>query len=154
MAVISPSCFSMYTSNLRIDAPTLFSMLASPFPPSFLHTYSLSTSSLGCYTLCIVISFLVLWPICKSPSLVYFKKGPQYQTRGTAQVCIPLIRFLQDSFVLSCFLGLLRYSFFFSFQLVWWYQPQRCTSIRRFPYFFLTWGFYSVLQVSFATIHH
>ena len=31
-----------------MDVSTLSSMLASPLPPSFLGTYSLSTSSLGC----------------------------------------------------------------------------------------------------------
>ena len=40
--------------------------------PSFLDTYSLSTLSLGCNDLCIVISFLVLWSICLSYSLVHF----------------------------------------------------------------------------------
>ena len=43
-----------------MDVSTLSSMLASPLSPSFLYTYSLSTSSLGCNTLCIVISFLVV----------------------------------------------------------------------------------------------
>ena len=38
----------------------LSSMLASRLPPSFLDTYSLSTSSLGCNALCMVIIFLVL----------------------------------------------------------------------------------------------
>ena len=91
-------------------------MLASPLPPSFLETYSLSTSSLGCKALCIVISFLVLWPICLSSHLVHLRKGPEYPTSGTAQVFIPLIRFLILCFVSSSFLVLLRYSFWiFSF---------------------------------------
>ena len=42
-----------------MDASTVSLMLASPLPPSFLDTYSLSTSSLGCNALCMVISFLV-----------------------------------------------------------------------------------------------
>ena len=87
------------------------SILASPLPPSFLGTYSLSTSSLGCNALCIVISFLVLWSICLSSSLVHLRKGPEYLMRGTTQVFIPLIRFLLESFVSSSFLVLLRYSF-------------------------------------------
>ena len=86
-------------------------MLASPLPPSFLGTYSLSTSSLGCNALCMVISFLVFWSICLSSSLVYLRKSPEYLTSGTAQVFIPLIRFLSESFVSSSFLVLLRYSF-------------------------------------------
>ena len=90
---------------------TVSSMLASPLPPSFLETYSLSTSSLGYNALCMVISFLVLWSICLSSCLVHLRKGPEYLTRGTAQVFIPLMRFLLESFVSSSFLVLLRYSF-------------------------------------------
>ena len=86
-------------------------MLASPPSPSFLDTYSLSTSSLGCSALCMVISFLVLWSICSSSSLVYFRKGPEYLTRDTALVFIPFIRFLLFSSVSSSFLVLLQYSF-------------------------------------------
>ena len=92
-----------------MDASTVSSMLASPLPPSFLDTYSLSTSSLGCNALCMVISFLVLLSICSS--LVHLRKGPEYLTRGTAQVFIPLMRFLLESFVSSSFRVLLRYSF-------------------------------------------
>ena len=63
-----------------------------------------------------VISFLVLWSICLSSSLVYFKNGPEYLTRNTAQVFIPLIRSQFHSFVSSNFLVHLRYSFLiFSF---------------------------------------
>ena len=94
-----------------MDVSTLSSMLASPLPPFFHCTYSLSTSSLGCNALCMVISFLVPWSICLSSSLVHLRKGPEYLTRSTAQVFIPLIRFLQLSFVLSSFLVLLRYYF-------------------------------------------
>ena len=75
-----------------------------------------STSFLWCNVLCMVISFLVLWSICLSSSLIHIKKVPEYLTGGTAQVFIPLIRFLQHSFVSSSFLVLLRYSFLiFSF---------------------------------------
>ena len=94
-----------------MDVSMLSSRLASPLPPSFLGTYSLSTSSLGYNALCMVISFLVLWSICLNSSLVHLRKGPEYLMRGTAQVFIPLIRFLLESFVWSSFLVLLRYSF-------------------------------------------
>ena len=96
-------------------------MLTSPLPPSFLDTYSLSMSSLGCNALCMGISFLVLWSICLSSSLVHFKKGPEYLTRETAQVFIPLwfiplMWFLPHSYVSSTLRVLLRYSFLiFSF---------------------------------------
>ena len=86
------------------------------FSPSFLDTYSLSMSSLGCNALCAVISFLALLSICLSSSLLHFKNVPEYLTRRTAQVLIPLIRFLLYSFISSSFLVLQRYSFLiFSF---------------------------------------
>ena len=85
-------------------------MLASPLPPSFLDTYSLSTLSLGCNALFMVISFIVLWSICLRSSLVYLKKRPEYLTWDTVQVFIPLMRFQRESFVSSSFLVLLRYS--------------------------------------------
>ena len=94
-----------------IDASTLSSMLASPLPLSYIETYSMSTSSLGCNALRIDISFLILWSICLSSSLVYLRKGPEYLTSGTAQIFNPLIRFRLESFVSSSFLVLLRYSF-------------------------------------------
>ena len=49
-----------------MDVSTLSSMLASPLAPYFLVTYSLPTSSLGCYGLSMVISFLVLSSISLS----------------------------------------------------------------------------------------
>ena len=90
-------------------------MLVSLLPPSFLDTYSQSTSSLVCNALCMVISFLVFWSICFSPSLVHFKNAPKYLTRDTAQVFIPLISFMFYSFFSSSFLVLLRYSFLIFF---------------------------------------
>ena len=66
-------------------------MLANPLPLSFFDTYSLSIWSLGCKTLCIVMSFLVFWFICWSSSHVYFKKGPEY--------LIPLMEFLLYSLI-------------------------------------------------------
>ena len=59
----------------------------------------------------IVMSFLVLCSTGWSSSLVHFKNGPKYLTRGAAQVFIPLIRILLHSLVSSSFLVLLRYSF-------------------------------------------
>ena len=83
----SSTHFMKYSSRC-IDASTLSLMLVSPLPSSFLDAYSLSTSSLGCKALCIVISLLVLWSICLSSSLVYFMNGPEYFTRETTQVYI------------------------------------------------------------------
>ena len=49
--------------------------------------------------LCVVTSFLVLWSVCWSSFLVYFKNGPDYFTKRTALVCISLMRFLLCSLV-------------------------------------------------------
>ena len=40
--------------------PIQSSIVANPLPPSFLDTYDLSTSSLGCNTLCIVIITIII----------------------------------------------------------------------------------------------
>ena len=100
----------MCSSSHCIDASTLPLKLASSLLPSFLCTYSLSTSSLGCKALCMVISFLVLWS-----NFFKTKNGPEYLTRATARVYIPLIRFLLYSFVSSSFLVLLSYTFLILF---------------------------------------
>ena len=92
-------------------------MLASPLPPSFLDTYSLSMSSLGCKALSIVINFLALWFICLGFSLVYSKKGPEYLSRETTQVFIPLMRFLRQSLASRSFLVRLRFTFYFFLHL-------------------------------------
>ena len=61
---------------------------------NLLDTCSLWTSSIGCNTLCMVISFLVLWSICWSSSLVHFKNSTEYLTRRTTPAFIPLTRLL------------------------------------------------------------
>ena len=92
-------------------------MLASPLPPSFFDTYSLSTFSLGCNALWVVVSFHVLWSICLSSSHVHFKKGPEYLKRDTAQVFI-LIKSQLDGFFSCNFLVPLRYAFIFTCLMV------------------------------------
>ena len=37
---------------------------------------------LGCKVFYIIINFLILWSICLSSSLVHFKNGPKYLTKG------------------------------------------------------------------------
>ena len=109
----------MYSYSFCINASTLSWILASLLPPSFLDTYSLSPSSLGCKALCnlrsswlrcgtrpnewgaqwdsnlgykalcMTISFRVLLSICWSSSLVHFRNGPEYLTKGQPR-CLSL----------------------------------------------------------------
>ena len=104
--------------------------------PSFLGTYRWSTSSLWCKVLCIVMSFLVRWSIYWS-SQVHCKNSHEYLTSGSAQVCIPLMRFLICSLVSSSFLVLLRYSFYFFFFHLRMFHifPSTC----RFPFLCAFW---------------
>ena len=104
--VISPP------SSRCIDASTLSSMLTSPLPHSFLETYNLSTSSLKCNALCIVISFF----FCSVVHLFKFVSGPLEKGSGISNEWYSpgihsLIRSLLESFVSSSVLVLLRYSF-------------------------------------------
>ena len=103
--------FFMLSSCRLIDVSTLCSMLLSPPPLSFLDIYSLSISSLGSTAISIVMNFLVLFSICCSSVLCHFKNGPEYLTRRTAEVFIPLIKFLQNSLISSSFFVLPGYSF-------------------------------------------
>ena len=129
-------------------------MLVSPIPPSSLDTYCLSTSSLWCKVLCIVISFLVLWFPCSS--LVHFKNDSEYLTRGTAQVFLFLlcvsynIVWFWVAFLLS---KDTLYSFFFHLPLfdgVRFQYPQVFVSFlfSEHSKFFLIWLLHSVRHVS------
>ena len=83
---------------------------------SLLDTCRLSTSCLRCKVLCMVVSFVIFWPICLISSLSYFKNGPKYLTRWAPQLFILFIRFLLYNLVLNSFLVLLENSFcIFSF---------------------------------------
>ena len=94
-------------------------MQASPHPIPFLDTYNLSISFLEFKALCNVIEFLASPSICLSSSLVYFKNGPEYLTKGTAQVFIPSMRFLLQILVLEnfSFVGGIFFSFSFYLRL-------------------------------------
>ena len=131
--VISISLFFLMKSlGFRIYAFMLSLMLISLLPPSFLFMLSLL-----CTRLLIDINFLVLWYICLSSSLVHFKKCPEYFTKGTGQVFILLMKFLQQCLVF-------RYYFhiFSSSWLVWYIIfPSTCNFSSRvlifswFPFF-------------------
>ena len=71
----------------------------------------------------------------------HFKNSPEYLTSWTAQVFIPLIRFLLYSFVSSCFLVLLRYSFLFflSSPPIWWCHLPIFPSICWSPFLRAFW---------------
>ena len=103
---------------------------------SFFPWHIESMSSLGCKALCIVICFLVLWFIYWSSSLVHFKNGPEYLTKDTVQVFIPLMKFLPRSLVSETFLDLLRYLFLFFIlsPLVCYCQLRIFPSTCNFPF--------------------
>ena len=105
--------FRVFLWSRCIDAPTLSSVLASPLPPSFLDTHYLSTSSLGCSALwknmhAFPCSLVHLLKFISGP----LKKGSRISNEGYNPGND--LRFLQDSFVSSSFLVLLRYSFLIS----------------------------------------
>ena len=98
-----------------------------------------------------VISSLVLWSICLSSSLVHLRKGPEYLTRGTAQVFIPLMRFLLESFVSSGFLLLPRYSFrilSFIFNYYYYYYYYYYFTLLRVFHSSVSWWFSSWVWVT------
>ena len=127
VSIISNGCDQSYFMFFHEVIESLYRWINAVFNagksffPSFLDTYSLSTSSLGCNGLCMVISFCFFFVFFFFVHLFKFfsgplKTGPKYLTRDTAQVFIPLVRFSRDSFVSSSLLVLLRYSFWiFSF---------------------------------------
>ena len=137
-------------------------MLVSPLHPSFLDTYSLSTSSLGYKALCVVIRFLSLLSIYLSYFLVHFKNGPEYLTRDTDQAFIAFISFRLYSLVLSSFLVLLRYSFlifFFHLSLFDGVCFHYSQVFVRFLFsersnFFSFWFFHSFRHVSSLTFYY
>ena len=88
-------------------------MQASSLPPSFLDSYWLSMSFLGCNAFCVVINIFVLSFVCLSSSLAHFKNGLEYLTRGTALVFIPLMRSLRWSFEQYFRSSGLLFSYFF-----------------------------------------
>ena len=85
-------------------------MIASSLSPCF-DTFCLPVSSLRCKVLCLVMCFLVLFPIFRSSSLINVKNIPVYITRGRAQVFVTLMRFLPYTLVTSIFL--LFFNFFY-----------------------------------------
>ena len=131
----NPSLSALFfkSSSHFIDMSTLSSILVRPLPPVFLISIVRQHYLWDENALCIVISFLVL--VHLSSSRVYFNNDPKYPTRVTAQLSIPLIRFLQYDFVSICFLVLLRYHFLILLSpLVWWCQLPIFPSICWFPF--------------------
>ena len=108
-------------------------------------------SSLGCKALCIVISFLVLWSICPSSSLVYIK----YLTRGTT---FGEIRTAELSFEKFSRLSTILVFFLFYHCLFYTVRFQYSPVLVIFLFskrsdIFLIWPFYSFRYLSFPTSH-
>ena len=165
VVVISLSLFYLIqSSSSHIDASTQSSMLVSLLPPSFLNTYSLSMSSRGFKALCFVFSFLSFGPFVEVlPSI---SNGPEYLTRGTAQMFISLMRSLLQSLVSRSFLVRLRYSLLVVFSFIATYLmcplpvfPSTCNfPFRHAFWFFVEFGssipsvicLFSLLVISMA----
>ena len=103
-------------------------MLANSLPP-FLAT------SLKCKALCIVMSFLVLWFICWSSSLIHFKNGPKYLSMGTIQLFIPLMRFLPCGLVSDSFFRSPEVFFFWIFSFIYAYIMVSASNITKYCWF-------------------
>ena len=107
----------MVSSNFQVFQSLYQSFFGLYWP----HQLRLVSPSL----LCIVIIFLVLWSICSS--LVYFKNGPEYLKRGTSQVFIPFMKFLQYSLVSSNFIDYHYHSLWvFHIRINWWTFTRVC----------------------------
>ena len=77
VAVISFSLpFLMKCSSPRIEGSMISPMLPIPLPLFFRHTEWLDITCLRCKTLCILITFLVLYSICLSSALVHLRMVP------------------------------------------------------------------------------
>ena len=119
VCVVSGCCnqFSsaLFLCSLLVVVWTLFPMLASPLYPSFLGTYILSTSSLGCKALCIVMSFF-FWSICWSSSqeevpyerdslgIHLFDEISAIYSLASCSFLVLLWYFFLFSFISACFL--------------------------------------------------
>ena len=78
----------MLSWNFCSDASTLSSMQMIPLPPSWHIKFVYVISR------CILNSLHILESTFWNSFLVHFKNGPQYLTRRTVQVFMPLMRFL------------------------------------------------------------
>ena len=89
----------------------LLLLLAAPLSLSLLiFVYSFGpwiVASTQTWRLPFLLLFLIIW----SFSLVLFKNGPKYLTRGTRQIFIPVKRFSRQRLVSGRFRVLLTYSF-------------------------------------------
>ena len=139
------SKFSSFVCHLNYSYSCFLPIFASKLlliPELFLVTV-ISFCSDSLYHLCIVISFLILWSIFWSYSLVHFKNSPEYLSWGTARVLIAVMRFLLCSLVSNTFVILLKLKNFFllSFPLVWWYPLPIFPSTCKFPFIIVFWFF-------------
>ena len=89
----------VFPSMETINGSPLSFARENPLLPSFFYTYSLSTPFIVCQALEKSSIFFILWYICPSSSVAHFRNGPEYLTRRTSQVFIPLIKFLLQRFV-------------------------------------------------------
>ena len=147
--------FSIFFESLYWCIYAIFNTNTIPLSP-FLDTYSLSMSSFRCRDLRIVINLFILWSICLSSSLVPFQNSPEYLTRGSAQVFIPLMKFLWQSLVSRSFLILLRYSFLIFKIFIWLCQFLIFPTTCNFPSLQVFWCFLHLVDLFLPLflLHH
>ena len=134
---------------------------ANEFFSPFFSWYISSMLSLICKVLCIFINFLVFCSICQSSSHLHLKNSPEYISRRTAQVFIPLMRFLLQSLVSSCLLILLRNSLLIVSFIPVCLMVSTYNVLNYLDFFFLKcsdafliWSFYFLYCFSFLFFHY
>ena len=100
--------------------------------------------SKGCNPYAYFLNFLVLWSICWS-SLVLFKNGSKYLTKGNSPVVYSFDEILPYSLVSSSFLILLRYRFIFSY--ISTCLMVSTSTIPKFSFLLVFWFFLDLVDL-------
>ena len=103
------------------------------------------------HTVCVVMSFLVLWSIYWNSSLLHFKKSPKYLMKGQPGYLFVWWDFCYVIWfwiVFSFSRGFIFF-FFLSSAHVWWHQLSIFLGNDRFPFLLAFWFFLDLVILSF-----
>ena len=147
----------MYSSNICIDAFTQSLILANRFS-SFLDTYSMSMSPLGCKVKFIAINFLLLWFICPLTIFIIVLSILKRDCPGHYSIDEISTAGLGFEKFLVFFWGT-HFLLFISFLFIWLWPIQYSQILINFPfsngYFsFLILQIYSTCYFSFPAFHY